>query len=402
MTKPYCPAAGPLMTRRKALAGIAAAMGGIALSNGCVAAKAPSTTGLELRIRQRLRHDGVLKVAWSPDGTRLVSAGNGCILWDPLTGEKLHEMASPWAAFVVSEPIHFTPDGRDVLVVSDNAKVNGAWVGFGLWNVSSGRLEREIPAPSSFGLRAAGDPTIVPLPGGRHALVTFVTRKDWPVLVYDVRSWKPVHVALRLPEGGAASIAVSPDGRLLAIGNVRPGDFTGEPKGRIWIYGLPEGRLIRRIDGAHKDSTGQVAFSPDSRFVASSPGQLGSRDLNVTTHELELMNDIDPIRIWDVATGEKIASFEGPFPGASSLAFHPTRPWLGASLGTIVGMTKGPEFRIWNWRSPELLATEGQFTAGANCMAFSPDGRFVSMAGSNKWGGGWIDIAELKANRGGG
>ena len=398
MTKPYRPVGAALITRRTALVGIVAAMGGIVLSIGGVSTKDSHMTGLELKIRQRLRHDGVLKVAWSPDGTRLVSAGNGYVLWDPLTGEKVHEMPSPWAAFVVSEPVCFTSDGRDVVVVSDNAKVNGAWVGFGLWNVSSGRLEKEVPAPSSFGLRAAGDPSIVPLQGGRQILVTFVRRPDWPVLVYDALSWKPVRTAFRLPEGGAASIAASPDGRLLAIGNVRPGDYTGEPTGRIWIYGLPEGRLIRRIDGAHKNSTGQVAFSPDSRFVASSPPELGSRALNVTTHELELMNDIDPIRIWDVATGEKIASFEGPFPGASSLVFHPTRPWVGASLGTITGLTKGPEFRIWNWRSPELLAVQGQFSAGAECIAFSPDGRFVSMAGSNKRGDGWIDIAELKAN----
>jgi hypothetical protein len=182
---------------------------------------------------------------------------------------------------------------------------------------------------------------------------------------------------------------------LLAIGNGRPGNFTGEPTGRIWIYEVASGKLVRRIDHAHKHSTGPVVFSPDGHLIASAPPELGMKSLNARTGELEPLTDADPVRLWEVDAGRKAISFEGAFPGASNLAFHPARPWVAGALGTIVGLTKGPEFRIWDWHSGALLTVQDQFSASAQCIEFSPDGRFVAMAGTNQRGRDWIDIAEI-------
>ncbi|MDO8607630.1 MAG: hypothetical protein Q7R40_13920 [Phaeospirillum sp.] len=186
---------------------------------------------------------------------------------------------------------------------------------------------------------------------------------------------------------------------MLAIASRRPVPFIGEPIGRIDLYDIASGKLVRRIDGAHKDTVHHVAFSSDGRLIASGTWEAGMNTLNNATKQLESMKDPDPVRVWDVATGRKIVSFEGPFPGVSNLAFHPTRPWLAASLGTITGQTKGPEFRIWDWHSSALLTTQGQFSSSAQHIAFSPDGRFVAMAGNNKGllTADGIEIAEIIA-----
>lgn len=355
-------------------------------------------TGIELKVRHRLRHSSVLSVAWSPDGNRLVSAGHPYIMWDPHTGNKLHELNEPWAAFVVHAPVRFTADGRYVVVVSDNANIDGVQVGFGLWNVETGRLERQIPVPIKYFLSGkGGKPWFLPIPGKRQAIVMYITDPGWPILLYDTDTWEVLGAPMRIPEGGARGIAVSPDGRLLAIASHRPVPFIGEPIGRIDLYDIASGKLVRRIDGAHKDIVHHVAFSPDSRLIASGTWEVGVNAANDATGLLESMKDTDPVRMWDVATGRKIISFEGPFPGVSNLEFHPTRPWLAASLGTITGQTKGPEFRIWDWQSGALLTTQSQFSSSAQHIAFSPDGRFVAMAGNNKelWKADRIEIAEI-------
>ncbi|MDO8607629.1 MAG: hypothetical protein Q7R40_13915 [Phaeospirillum sp.] len=191
------------LNRRRMLGGLAAMFCGIALPRGLVAAKDGSMTGIELKVRQRLRHSGVLSAAWSPDGRRLVSAGHPYILWDPFTGEKLHELNEPWAAFVVHAPVRFTADGRHVVVVSDNANIDGVQVGFGLWNVETGRLDRQIPVPKTyFPSGKGGKPWFLPIPGKRQAIVMYITDPGWPILIYDTDTWEVLGSPLRIPEGG--------------------------------------------------------------------------------------------------------------------------------------------------------------------------------------------------------
>lgn len=359
---------------------------------------------ISLKMKQRLRHDGVQSLTWSPDGTCLVSYSGGregYILWDPFAGRELRQLGQPWSSFATARQPKFTSDGRYVVVTPQNAKVGEVYAGFGLWNVASGNIDHLVPFPTRYFLRQRkGDPFFFSIPGQNRALVYFhggLFQAGTPIFLYGTDTWEIVDAPVRLPEALINSIDLSPDGQLVAIGGGRTGPFVGDDMGEIWVHDLVKGSTLLHIKGAHKNAVGHLKFSPDGKFLTSAPGEIGANVRNERTAQLELMNDPDPVRIWDIATGQKAASFYGLFPGVSNVTFSPDGNWVAATLGTIIGMTDGPEMRIWNWRDGALLAAVGHrhWTASAEHVEFSPDGRHLAMAGTNKSGSDWIDIAEI-------
>lgn len=384
-------------SRREILGGFGACIGMVVVSPVTWAVQ-KAFPDIKLKIRNTLSHKGVLSVAWNPTGDLIASAGGHYALWNPWTGKKIHELKAPWAAFVPGAPVRFTADGRYVVVASDSAKIGDAMVGFGLWNVETGDLERQIPVPEEyFPLGKGGKPWFAAIPNRQQAVVMYINHPGWPILIYDTTTWEVARVLLRIPQSGVNCLDVSPDGRLLAIGGSKLGPLTGEPKGRIDLYDLDSGTLLRRIEGAHKDSVHHLAFSSDGSLLASGPWEIGSRALNQTTNKLESMQDPDPVRVWDVHTGKMKISFSGVFPGVSNLSFHPSRPWLSGSLGTIIGKTDDPEFRVWDCDVGETVLSYKHFSASAEYITFSPDGRFLAISGNSKWffSTSGVQIAEI-------
>ena len=88
---------------------------------------------------------------------------------------------------------------------------------------------------------------------------------------------EPEHV-----DAGVTSVAISPDGRLVAAGSL-------DNVVRIWD--VQTGALIERLKG-HKDSVYSVAFTPEGKGLVS-----GSLD-NTLKH-------------WDILRGEDTLNFNG-------------------------------------------------------------------------------------------
>jgi WD40 repeat protein len=95
-------------------------------------------------------------------------------------------------------------------------------------------------------------------------------------------SWGAESQTLRGHSDRVQSVAVSPDGRLLASGSY---DNT------IKLWDLNTGKLRQTLEG-HSNLIQSVAFSPDGRLLAS-----GSRDKT--------------IKLWDPTTGELWQTLEG-------------------------------------------------------------------------------------------
>ena len=99
---------------------------------------------------------------------------------------------------------------------------------------------------------------------------------------------------------GANSVALSPDGRVLAADN---------GLNAIVLLDVASGSETRRLTG-HSSRVPSVAFSPDGSMLAAAGG--------------------NTIKLWDVASGHVLRSLDG---SASSVAFSPVGHLLAAAKG---------------------------------------------------------------------
>jgi WD40 repeat protein len=261
----------------------------------------------------------VVVLAWSPDSELLASAGRDLVvrIWDVTTGRiitALEEYES-WITSVI-----WSPDGSTLAttsfdldytapVPSDNIR---------LWNPLSGRLQ------NAFHITLSDDNPTVPSfaswsPDGQSIAVITPSA---PVHVFDIDAGT---LAFDFPVGAASLIAWSPNGSMFAT-NSGPtlfhsnGGWSSTFTGQIWD-GVT-GELIVALQG-HTDDVVALAWSPDSRLLATS-----SRDKTT--------------RIWDVSTWETLATLENgltepthylPTDYAYTLSWSPDSARLG-SVGT--------------------------------------------------------------------
>ena len=167
----------------------------------------------------------VTGVAFSPDGTRLLSGGleADIRLWDRTTG---HEVRSLKGHGGGTANVEFSPDGRRVLSTRGAPRPAAQ-----LWDAQSGRLEREFAWDSGWPTWATFSPD-----GTRIATAAQNPR----ILVWDVASGTRLRT-LTGQQGFVTTVAFSPDGTRLASGG---GSFT--PVVHLWD--LPSGRILHTFE----------------------------------------------------------------------------------------------------------------------------------------------------------
>ncbi|CAG8184312.1 unnamed protein product [Penicillium nalgiovense] len=150
--------------------------------------------------------------------------------------------------------------------------------------------------------------------------------------------WSALTQTLEGYSGSVGSVAFSPDSRLLA---------SGSDNKTVWLWNPATGALTQTLEG-HSDSVRSVVFSPDGRLLAS-----GSTDKTV--------------RLWDPATGALIQTLEGHSYSVRSVAFSPDGRLLASgSLDQTV--------RLWNPATGALFQTLEGHSDSVESVAFSPDG----------------------------
>ncbi|MFC4590710.1 nSTAND1 domain-containing NTPase [Sphaerisporangium corydalis] len=200
--------------------------------------------------------------AWFlPDGRRLVTLGeDGTVrVWDTVTGGRVAEFATAYRP--LANPV--------ALSAESGVLAFGMPVGVGLVNVRDGRA---ITSPD--GTPGAGVQALAVSPDGR----TLAVGGFGAVTLWNVGSRSPLSTRLQGVMGRIRALAFSPDGRLLAAGGA---------DGMIRLWNLPSGTPAAPARLGRTRSVTGLAFSPDGATLAA-----GSED--------------QAVRLWDVRTGRQI------------------------------------------------------------------------------------------------
>jgi WD40 repeat protein len=385
----------------------------------------PLPTGAITRIgTTRLRHDAYIRgAAISPDGKLLASAGNdGTVcLWDAATGKAIHRF--PSQAYLGYHSVAFSPDGKTLVAggfgVNQSAAQVFAWdiaAAKECWSIK--RNEARDPSAIAFSpdgkILATGDvlreaATGKPL---RHLQgeqvhiqsLAFSPKGDIlasggprQITLWDPATGKALRHFGRDNEGGYWYIAFSPDGAMLAAGQMGHSD---NPHAPVRLWAVASGKELREIAGYLG-----VAFSPDGRVLATG-GEDGVAALvwELTSGKLRQRLTWDypagglpmafspdsrllavtknrTLHLWDVVAGKELLAFQGHGDAVTQVALSPDGQTLtsGSWDGTI---------RQWDMATGnELRRVQGQ------CAGISSDGKTVATVGKRA---AWWDMATAK------
>ncbi|MBW2708813.1 MAG: WD40 repeat domain-containing protein [Deltaproteobacteria bacterium] len=256
-----------------------------------------------------------------------------------------------------------------------------------------------------FPAGGAEKPVLVIDPGGHKAIIRDVifTRDgrylvsasgDKTIRVWDVKTGG-INRVIRGQigagdEGKIYAAALSPDNEWMAVG----GWLAKNPSERdaIRLYHFPTGRLAGLLKG-HDNVVFSLAFSPDSRFLAS-----GSADKTVRVWDVSRKRAVHTLKghknyiyalawfpdgkrlisgsfdhtlmIWDPKTGRRIKTLTGHGDDVVSVAVSPDGRH-------IVSGSDDKTLRLWDGRSGAFVKVLAEQNQTVDSLSFSPDGREI-------------------------
>jgi WD40 repeat protein len=318
-------------------------------------------------IRQLFSHRaGVSRVAFSPDGKTVLTAGAdmSAQLWETATGQPL---TAPLQHQGLVDALAFSPDGKSVLTGSADMTAR-------LWDASTGK---------SLALPLRHQDIVSAVAFSPDGKIVLTGSQDKTARLCEAATGKFLGPPLQ-HQGAVWAVAFSPDGKTVVTGS-------DDKTARLWdaATGKP---LVSPL--THQSGVSAVAFSPDGKKVLT-----GS---NV-------------IRLWDVGTGKPLASYSA---GVVRAAFscdgktaltanfdktaqvwaaatgkplcsplkHQAQIWAVAispdSKTVLTGSDKTAT--LWETATGELLTAPLTHAAPVRCVAFSPDGTTVLTGSDDK------------------
>jgi WD40 repeat protein/uncharacterized protein YjbI with pentapeptide repeats len=289
-------------------------------SNDCSVRIWDVESGACLRILKG-HSNGVRSVAFSRDGRRLISGSNDdCVrIWDAESGTCLRVLRAHSNGV---RSVAFSADGTRLVSGSDDQSMR-------LWDAQSGICLRVLTDLSYRVSSVAFSPDGTRLVSGSD---------DQAVRLWDTQSGACLRVIIDV-SNGVSSVAFSPDGTRIVSGS--------DDARSVRVWDAQSGACLRVLTG-HSNGILSVAFSPDGSRLIS-----GSGDKSV--------------RLWDAASGNCLRVLAGHSDVVRSVAFSPdgTRVVSGSSDHSV---------RLWDAKSGTCLRVINGYSDWTTRVALSPDG----------------------------
>ncbi len=239
------------------------------------------------QMTQDVQIQGAQRGAFSPDRRLFAAMGSdGVTLWD--TGSWGMLWSLPGSGD--TDGAAFSPDGRFLATATgDTVKV---------WEVAAQKELRTIPAQGLDTVAFSPDGRTLAVDGSSDVRLFDATTGQETGKLTGVATW-------------ASGVTFSPDGKLLAAGEI------GEGKVRVWD--VASGRQQRLFTAPASPANG-LTFSPDGKLLAAGSGP--------------------SVLLWDLESGKLLTSLFGHTDSVQAVAFSPD----GATLAS--GASSG-EVRLW-------------------------------------------------------
>ncbi|MBI1916734.1 MAG: WD40 repeat domain-containing protein [Planctomycetes bacterium] len=278
----------------------------------------------------RFRHGwSVDRLTFSPDGKLVASwdCFRGIVLWDVSSGRVVRELP----AGIDARSFGFSPDGKTLAVPHGTA---GGFV-IGLFDVASGRELRPFKGERT---------NFAALTFSHNGKLLAGAEYSKHLRLWEVDTGRERHP---LRKGGDGEfqffqdIAFSPDDAIMASAY---GD------GPIVLWKVSTRELLRQLKG-HQGPVSFVRFSPDGKTLISA-GQ-------------------DAVRRWEVATGKEVAVF----------AEKPEQVCLSRDGKLLASSSAGGLIRLWDVPTGKPIRQWRDSIPEVRALAFSPDGKRLASGG---------------------
>jgi len=339
---------------------------------------------------------GVNSIAFSPDGSTLVSCGEDMTVrhWRVYNGQLLYTI-SGHTGEVLS--VAFSPDSSLLASGGTDKKIF-------LWRSFDGTLRRILSGHTRAlqSLAFSPDGELVASCGSEYDFYegSYISEVIlWHITDGSFRVLIPNH------RGVLLTVAFSPDGAMLAVSGSGYEEERGE-HGAVLFWNVPDGTPLGTFS-PHNEWVRAIAFSPDSRFFATGAWdqtiklwRTSDRTPVQTLHSSGLVESLqfsplnnllasaqmhyfDPqwnnsISLWAVPQGNLVRTFSNSLGWISNLAFSPD----GQTIWTGNG-TGWPDFynviNVWRVNDGFPMRTyQDEMGTVVNSVAFAPNGRLFA------------------------
>jgi WD40 repeat protein len=315
----------------------------------------------------------IYSVDWSPDSTRIVSAGGTVRVWDATTGGHVvtitpAQVTAPFAA-------RWSADGKFIATAAS---------GLQIWNASTGNLVTSCPDP--------GNQTAVAPEKSRSVLFSYGSSSD------TLQRASPLNTSLTDKETVPVSVAWSPDGKYVAI------TYRKTAVAKVVVVNIPSCKVADTHPYKH-DIPYDVEWSPDGKYLAVSTSdrivqvwEMGKDQPAYTYHD-PYNTDIfsiawspdskwiastsygsHKVEVWEALTGTTRQEYNGHQEAVTSLAWSPDGKKIASGSGSVDdnGTIVGGEVQIWDVKTAQTLYTYRANPHPVLAVAWSSNGKLIA------------------------